>query len=75
MSRDIAIVWQHRDVLLDGFMRTVLLTTITTIAAILMGAILATLMQSRFRLLFSIIQIFVDTMRCIPFLLLAYLLY
>ncbi len=75
MSRDIAIVWQHRDVLLDGFMRTVLLTTITTIAAILMGAILATLMQSRFKLLFSIIQIFVDTMRCIPFLLFAYLLY
>jgi polar amino acid transport system permease protein len=75
MSRDIAVVWQHRDVLMEGLLRTVLLTIITTIAALALGAILAAMMQSRFRLLFRIVQIFVDTMRCIPFLLFAYLLY
>ena len=75
MSRDIAVVWQHRDVLIDGFLRTVLLTIITTIAALVLGALLAAMMQSRFRWLFRIVQLFVDTMRCIPFLLFAYLLY
>jgi polar amino acid transport system permease protein len=75
MSRDIAVVWQHRDVLIEGFLRTVLLTIITTMAALALGAILAAMMQSRFRLLFRIVQLFVDTMRCVPFLLFAYLLY
>ena len=75
MNWDLAIVWQHRDLLVDGFAHTIVLTVVTAAAALALGTVLAAMLRARSPILARISQGYVDTMRCIPFLLFAYLLY
>lgn len=75
MSRGFYIVWEHRDVFIDGFASTVVLTLVTTVAALMLGVVVAAMLRARLLVLAKGSRFFVDTMRCVPFLLFAYLLY
>lgn len=75
MMREFGIVWAHRGRLLDGLLNTVLLSSLGTILALLLGIVIAAGLTSRNRPLALATRGLVDTMRCIPFLLLVYIVY
>ncbi|BDA84874.1 amino acid ABC transporter permease [Aureimonas sp. SA4125] len=71
----IDIVWEHRDVLLAGFGNTLLLFSVAALASLGLGAVLTMALMARSRLARRLATLYVDSMRCMPFLLFAYLLY
>jgi polar amino acid transport system permease protein len=75
MSSDLVTVWQHRDLLLSGLLTTVSLSVVSAAAALVLGAALATALMARRRFVAATARVLVDTMRCVPFLLFAYLIY
>ena len=75
MTGEFATVWVHRGLLLDGFMQTVLIAGLAGVAALVLGALLSTaLMSPRVGVAWAA-TVLVDAMRCVPFLLFAYLIY
>lgn len=75
MRHDFLVVWGERGLLLSGLGNTVVLSLAATIAALGLGAALAPGLMAargRYRLAFTG---FVDGLRCIPFLLFAYIVY
>jgi polar amino acid transport system permease protein len=74
MRHDFLVVWGERGLLLSGLGNTVVLSLAATIAALGLGAALAPglMAAGRYRLAFTG---FVDGLRCIPFLLFAYIVY
>jgi polar amino acid transport system permease protein len=75
MRQDFFVVWSERALLLNGLVNTIALSVVATIAAVAFGMALTLLLiapRSNARFLFIG---FVDTMRCIPFLLFAYIVY
>ena len=75
MSHDFAIVWDHRDRFLDGLVNTVWMCIAASIGALVLGAVLAMILMARRRWLAKSTQALVDAMRCVPFLLFAYVIY
>jgi polar amino acid transport system permease protein len=75
MIRDFGITWAHRDQLLDGLLNTVWLSLAAAALAFLLGCLLATVSMAPSRALAIAARYFVDAMRCVPFLLFAYLIY
>lgn len=75
MMRGFAITWAHRDQMLDGFVNTVWLSLSAAALAFALGCGLAMLLMARARAVAISGRYFVDTMRCVPFLLFAYLVY
>jgi polar amino acid transport system permease protein len=69
------IVWQNAGRMADGLVNTVLLATIGTALSLILGAVLATGLMAKSGPLRFGAQWLVDSMRCIPFLLLAYIVY
>jgi polar amino acid transport system permease protein len=72
---DFLVVWSERALLLKGLGNTIVLSLAATIAALVLGALGALVLmttKSAYRLPFAG---FVDAMRCVPFLLLAYIVY
>jgi polar amino acid transport system permease protein len=75
MMHDFAVVWRERDLLVSGLENTIVLSLVSTAAALVLGALVATLLMSR-RLGYRFLAGgFVDALRCIPFLLFAYIVY
>jgi polar amino acid transport system permease protein len=75
MTHDFLIVWHERDLLFSGLTNTVALSLVSTIAALVLGALLSiSLMSPRAGARVAATG-FVDAMRCIPFLLFAYIVY
>jgi polar amino acid transport system permease protein len=72
---EFAIVWEQRDLLLDGFMTTVIIALLAGVMALVLGALLSTALMSRRRPVAAAATALVDAMRCVPFLLFAYLIY
>ena len=73
MIRDFLVVWRERGLLIDGLENTIVLSLVATMAALSLGTLLCPmLMSARARLAAAA---FVDAMRCIPFLLFAYIVY
>jgi len=70
-----AIVWDHRDLLVDGFLTTLWLAALSAAASMALGAALAAAMMSRHELVARASGVLVDAMRCVPFLLFAYIVY
>ncbi|KPQ24400.1 MAG: hypothetical protein HLUCCA13_09095 [Halomonas sp. HL-48] len=69
------ILWSSRDVFLQGFYNTLQLFGISAVLAFLLGSVMVFLLEgSRPRLKIPL-RIFIDGMRMLPFLILAYLLY
>jgi polar amino acid transport system permease protein len=75
MSRGWIVVWQHRDEMLSGLLTTMWISALAAIASLILGALLAMVLMSRRRPIVRIATTFVDAMRCVPFLLLAYIVY
>lgn len=75
MTREFLIVWQHADRLLAGLANTILLALAGTVLSLVLGAVAALPLMARQKALRAGAQWLVDAMRCIPFLLLAYIVY
>jgi len=75
MIHDFLVVWRERDLLISGLQNTIALSVFSTIAALLLGALLTVLLMSPRTSSRFAAAAFVDTMRCIPFLLFAYIVY
>jgi polar amino acid transport system permease protein len=75
MTHDFLVVWSERSLLLSGLANTIALSLAAMIAALVLGALVCLgLMSGKpgYRRLFGY---FVDSMRCVPFLLFAYIVY
>ncbi|MFK8251876.1 amino acid ABC transporter permease [Ancylobacter terrae] len=70
-----AIVWAHSDRLLDGLVNTVALALVGATCALVLGCGVAILLMSGNRVVRLASQGLVDLLRCVPFLLLTYLVY
>lgn len=75
MIHDFAIVWGERHLLLAGLGNTVLLSVLAGVCALVLGALLSTLLMRKARAPVLVARFFVDAMRCTPFLLFAYIVY
>ncbi len=75
MIEEFVIVWQQRALLLDGFLTTLLISALASAAALALGAMLSTGLMSRRPPVAWAARGLVDAMRCVPFLLFAYLIY
>ena len=75
MTHEFEIVWAHRDRLLDGFVNTVLLSVLATAMVLALSIPIAAALMSRNSALRLLTRGLVDGMRCVPFLLLAYIIY
>jgi polar amino acid transport system permease protein len=75
MIRDFGIVWSERDLLLSGLANTTILSVLSAAAALLLGFVLTPMLMSKQRWLGFLARGFVDGMRCVPFLLFAYIVY
>ncbi len=75
MIHDFGIVWGERSLLLSGLANTTILSLLSAVAALLIGFILTPALMSKRPWLAWIVRSFVDGMRCVPFLLFAYIVY
>src|SRR5262249_30288033 len=75
MIREFSIVFQNADRLLAGLANTVLLAAFGLLLALVLGGLLSALLMSESKSVALPARALVDAMRCIPFLLLAYLVY
>jgi len=75
MIREFSIVFQNADRLLAGLANTVLLAAFGLLLALVLGGLLSVLLMSESKSVALPARALVDAMRCIPFLLLAYLVY
>jgi polar amino acid transport system permease protein len=75
MIRDFGIVWSERSLLLSGLANTAILSTLSAIVALLLGFLLTPALMSKRRVISGLAHLFVDGMRCVPFLLCAYIIY
>jgi len=75
MIHDFGIVWSERALLLSGLANTAILSALSAVAALLLGAALTPALMARHAAVSWPARGFVDTMRCVPFLLFAYIVY
>jgi polar amino acid transport system permease protein len=75
MIHDFGIVWSERALLLSGLVNTAILSVISAVAALLLGFILTPALMAKHRAMLWVARGFVDGMRCVPFLLFAYIVY
>jgi polar amino acid transport system permease protein len=75
MIHDFGIVWSERALLLSGLANTAILSTLAAVASLLLGFVLTPAVMSKHQTLSGAARLFVDGMRCVPFLLFAYIVY
>ena len=75
MIRDFGIVWSEHALLLSGLANTAILSTLSAVAALLLGFMVAPALMSKRPVISGAARVFVDGMRCVPFLLFAYIVY
>ena len=75
MIHDFGVVWSERGLLFNGLANTTILSVLSAIAAFVLGAALTPVLMSKQRWLAFAAGGFVDGMRCVPFLLFAYIVY
>ena len=75
MIHDFGIVWSERSLLLSGLGNTTILSLLSAVAALLIGFALTPALMSKQQWLAWAVRGFVDGMRCVPFLLFAYIVY
>ncbi len=69
------ILWNHRDMILVGFQNTLLLFSVSAVAAFLLSAAIVLAIQTRSGIISRSMRAIVDGMRMLPFLMYAYILY
>jgi polar amino acid transport system permease protein len=75
MMQGWVILWQHRDLLVDGFLTTLWLAALSAVMSLALGSLLAMALMARRPLVARVSSALVDAMRCVPFLLFAYIIY
>lgn len=75
MMDSLDILWEQRELFLSGLVTTILLVLFAGSVSLVGGALLAVAMQAENPAIRSLMQILVDVVRSVPFLLLAYLIY
>ena len=75
MSHDFAIVWGERSLMLSGLGNTVVLSVLAGLCALVLGAMLSTVLMQKHKVVALGARVFVDAARCTPFLLFAYIVY
>ena len=75
MIHDFGIVWSERALLISGLANTTILSVVAAIAALVLGFALTPALMSKNLAVSGIARTFVDGMRCVPFLLFAYIVY
>jgi polar amino acid transport system permease protein len=75
MIHDFGVVWAERGLMLSGLATTVILSVLSAMCALVLGALLAMLLTGKRKALVVAARAFVDIMRCTPFLLFAYIVY
>jgi polar amino acid transport system permease protein len=75
MIHDFGIVWSERALLLSGLANTAILSTLAAVAALMLGFVMTPAVMSKHRIISGAARLFVDGMRCVPFLLFAYIVY
>ena len=75
MIHDFGVVWSERNLLLSGLANTAILSALSAVAALLLGFVLTPALMSKRRPVAWTARGFVDGMRCVPFLLFAYIIY
>lgn len=75
MIRDFAVVWDERNLMLQGLGNTAVLAFVSAVAAMILGALLTPALRSRRPAIAGLCRMFVDGMRCVPFLLFVYVVY
>ena len=75
MIHDFGIVWSERSLLLSGLGNTTILSVLSATAAVMLGFVLTPALMSKQRWIAGSARGFVDVMRCVPFLLFAYIAY
>jgi polar amino acid transport system permease protein len=75
MIHDFGIVWTERALLLSGLANTTILSALAAIASLLLGFALTPALMSKRLAVSGTARVFVDGMRCVPFLLFAYIVY
>ena len=75
MIHDFGVVWDERGLLMSGLANTALLSVIAAVVSLLLGSALTPALMSRRRAVAGAARAFVDAMRCVPFLMFAYIVY
>jgi polar amino acid transport system permease protein len=75
MIHDFGIVWSERALLLSGLANTTILSVLAAVSSLVLGIALTPALMSRRPLIAGMARTFVDGMRCVPFLLFAYIVY
>jgi polar amino acid transport system permease protein len=75
MTEGLLKIWSLRAEVLHAFGSTILLTLVGGVCALVAGLVLALTAMSRRRAVQRAVTVYIDTMRCVPFLLFVYLLY
>jgi polar amino acid transport system permease protein len=75
MIHDFGIVWSERALLLSGLANTAIISALAAIASLLLGFVLTPALMSKRPAISGVARLFVDGMRCVPFLLFAYIVY
>ena len=69
------ILWNHRDMIIRGFENTLILFSVSSVAAFLLSSAIVLVIQTHRGPLSRIVRTVVDGMRVLPFLMYAYILY
>jgi polar amino acid transport system permease protein len=72
---DFLIIWQQRGDVLEGLLGTLGLLVVSAVMSLVLGTLLTPVLMSRRAGIARIGTIYVDAMRCAPFLLFVYLIY
>lgn len=75
MIHDFLVVWSERGLLFNGLANTAILSACSAAMAFLLGIALAPGLMAKSKIIAGAMRFFVDGMRCVPFLLFAYIVY
>lgn len=75
MIHDFLVVWSERGLLLSGLANTTILSVLSAAIALALGIVLVPGLMSKRKAVAAAMRFFVDGMRCVPFLLFAYIVY
>lgn len=75
IPRAVEVLWEQRDALLSGFVTTLAIAAVAAVCAGLLGLMLFACLISRVRSAAVALAWLMDLMRCMPFMLLCYMLY
>jgi polar amino acid transport system permease protein len=72
---DFRVIWQYRDLFLQGALMTIRITAIATVLGVSVGVIMAGLQLLKNRALSSVIQAYIEVIRNTPFLVQLFFVY